>query len=73
MKTNDLAKLAKTLEALQRSLQWVEDVELETFDSTLQVKMPLDETYLVLSGMADFNARLVDSFGDTGTIRMEIK
>ena len=76
MKANNIQKLIHTLKVLDQSLAWYKEygeVEIETAEDSIYVKMNLDDSYLVLSEMADYNAKIVDSYGDTATIILDIK
>jgi len=76
MKANKIQSLIHTLRILDQSLAWYKDygkVEIETAEDTIYVKMDLDEAHLVLSGMSDYDAKIVDSWGDIATITISIK
>ena len=74
MKANDLKKLVELTGALSRALSDYEgDVNIETFETSVHLKMDLDESYLVLSGLADYDARIVDSYNGIVTIALTLK
>ncbi len=75
MKIENLDKLADTIKALKRSLTYATQgsISLETFSDKLHIKMIRNEAFLVLSGLVDYDAKIIDEYKNTVTIQINVK